>query len=361
MTITAADIVTLRPQPEDIREAVSYAIKSGDAYTYNRMAKNVPLRVTRIARGKVNERLFQRFVQTLGIRTTLQEKDYRQPDDFDVTLDGKRGPVKVDVKTFHVLTQFIKPPRKRFSFDILLSGVDHTAPQWHLFCPMLVPQDYKQYKDVYVFALSVEERPDWSATSVLAHPWCAFPDAPAEEFLVTREAIEAREHRDGTLSIEMTWPRGIPGKGCAVHECVRDCERRALQKVLPLEKDGIKWEGSTSFLAIQVDDRARHYLRQNNEAAMTLSAADGDKLSVTSEFPAGRFHEVFPRQDFALYLIGWIKREDFTRIARKVARGTGCYPYPPRQAGDTHAPGTKTGNWYVLPGVLHPIAELTQV
>ena len=159
MTITAIDIITLRPNPDDIRDAVSYAIKSGVLYTYNRMSKDAWRRVARIARGKVNESMIRQYAESIGIRAVTQDKSYRQHDAFDFTFNGARGRVEADVKTFHVLTQFIKPPRATFTTDALLSGVDHTSPQWHLFFPMLVPQDYKRHKEVYVFAVSVEYYP----------------------------------------------------------------------------------------------------------------------------------------------------------------------------------------------------------
>lgn len=358
MTVTAADIVTLRPLPDDIREAVRYAIKSGLPYTYNRMDKDAWRRVARIARGKVNESLIRRFTELLGIQSATQHKSYRQHDAFDFTFDGKRGRVEADVKTFHVLTQFIEAPRAPFSTDALLSGVDHSTPQWHLFFPMLVPQDYKGHKEVYVFAVSVEAKPDRTATPVLNYPWAAFPDSEAERFMVDAAAIEAREGSGDNLAVTVAWPEGMPGAGNAIYER----GKQAWQKRLPLaDAKQVSDSGFASFLAIQLDDAAKDYLWQQR-AAMTLIAQDGDKPAVTSQYDARRFREVFPRQDFALYLIGWIDRKDFERIAQPLPDGAPCYFYPPkRHVKDNHAPGTKTANRYVLPGVLNPIATLTEV
>lgn len=358
MTVTAADIVTLRPLPDDIREAVRYAIKSGVPYTYNRMDKDAWRRVARIARGKVNESLILRFTKSLDIQSATQNKSYRQHDAFDFTFDGKRGRVEADVKTFHVLTQFIEAPRAPFSMDALLSGVDHSMPQWHLFFPMLVPQDYKRHKEVYVFAVSVEAKPDRTATPVLDFPWAAFPDSEAERFMVDAAAIKAREDGGNDLAVTLAWPEGMPGVSNVIYE--RDGQAR--QKRLPLaDATQVANAGLASFLAIQLDDAAKDHLWQRREA-MTLTAQDGDKPTVTSKYDARRFREVFPRQDFALHLIGWIDRQDFERIAQPLPDGSPCYFYPPkRDAKDNHAPGTKTANRYVLPGVLNPIATLTEV
>lgn len=357
MTITANDIVTLRPLPDDIREAVSYAIKSGVPYTYNRMDKDAWRRVARIALGKVNEILIRRFTESLGIRSATQDKSYRQHDAFDFTFDGKRGRVEADVKTFHVLTQFIEAPREPFSVAGLLSGVDHSMPQWHLFFPMLVPEDYKRHKDVYVFAVSVEAKPERTAAPVLDFPWTAFPDSEVERFMVDAAAIKVREDSGHGLAVTVAWPSGMPGAGNAIYE--RGGQAR--QKRLPLGyATQVAATDLSSFLAIQLDDVAKDHLWRRR-AAMTLTAQDGDKPAVTSLYDARRFHEVFPRQDFALYLIGWIDRQDFERIAQPLPDGAPCYFYPPRRdAQDNHAPGTKTANRYVLPGVLNPIATLAE-
>ncbi len=358
MTVTGPDVVTLRPEPDDIREAVRYAIKSGVPYTYNRMDKDAWRRVARIARGKVNESLIRRFAESLGIRAGTQDKSYRQHDAFDFTFQGKRGQVGADVKTFHVLTQFIEAPRSPFSFDSLLSGVDHSMAQWHLFFPMLVPQDYRKHKEVYVFAVSVEAKPDRSAKPVLAYPWAAFPDSAAERPLVDPDAIKAREAAGDGLTVTLEWPAGMPGAGNAVYE--RGGQAR--QKALPFaDAAQLSDAGFASFLAIQLDDAAKDHLYRSGQA-MTLTAQDGDQPAVTSQYDARRFREVFPRQDFALHLVGWIGRDEFERIARPLPDGAPCYFYPPRlDAQDSHAPGTKTANRYVLPGVLKPIATLTEV
>ena len=89
---------------------------------------------------------------------------------------------------------------------------------------------------------------------------------------------------------------------------------------------------------------------------------EGEKAAIHSEFLALRFREVFPRQDYALHLIGWMCREDFAQMAQTLPGGAPCYFYPPKQdANDAHQPGTKTDNRYVLPIALKPIATLTEL
>ena len=358
MSIVVDDIVSLRPLVNDIREAEHYAIKSGVPYTYNRMNKDAWRRVARIARGKVNESLIRHFTESLGIQSTAQDKNYRQHDAFDFTFDGKYGQVKADVKTFHILSQFVQAPRAPFSAEALLSDVDHTFPQWHLFFPMLVPQDYKQHKDVYVFAVSVEAMPNPTTPAAFAYPWVAFPDGETERFVADADAIRAREEDGKVLDVTVAWPTGMPGAGNVVYE------RRgtAWQMALPLSSvSHVKVTNLASFLAIRLDDAAKNYLQQQRET-MTLTVRSEHKPAVTSRFEARRFREVFPRQDFALYLIGWIGRHDFERVSRPLSGGAPCYFYPPRRgAQDNHAPGTKTANRYVLPSALNPITTLTEV
>ena len=352
MTITTSDIVILRPQPDDIREAVRYAIKSGVPYTYDRMHKDAWRRVARIARGKVNETLIRQHVESLGISLTTQNKSYREHDRFDFVFNGKQGRVDADIKTFHILTQYVKPPRAPFSTDALLSGVvPGMGNEWHQFFPMLVPQDYSQNKDMYVFAVSVEAEPNWRVVPVLDYPWTAFPDSEAERSLVDPAAVRTRESTGNGLVVTVEWPRDMSGKGNVIHES----GGQARQQQLPLTKTTkLTVTNVASFLAIQLDDIAQYYLRQQKQSAIKLVAKQGDTPVVTSQYDVCRFHEVFPRQDFVLYLIGWICGDEFQSIAKPLSADTPCYFYPQQK-------GTKTANWYVLPGVLSPIATLTEV
>lgn len=359
MTLTSNDIVTLRPTPDDVAEAVRYAIKTGASYTYNRMGKTETWkRVARIARGKVNESLIRRFAESLGITPAAQDKNYRQYDAFDFVFNARGRRVDADVKTFHVLTRFVKPPRDTFSVVNLLCGVDHTAAQWHMFFPMLVPHDQKRRpKEVYVFAVSVEAKPDAKTKSALTHPWTAFPDGHAEQFLTDTKEIQARERDGSTLTVTISWPQGMPGAGVAIYERNGKPSMADLQlKMTNL----LTRAGVSSFLALRLDDTAHGFLRTNG-AVMTLTAQEGKQPSCEFSFGASRFYEVFPREDFTLYLIGWIGRQEFDLNSQPLPDGTPCYFYPPKEdSKDKHEPGTKTRNRYVLPGELQPITKLTE-
>ncbi|MHB1700470.1 MAG: hypothetical protein ACYCSN_10125 [Acidobacteriaceae bacterium] len=312
--------------------------------------------MARIARGKVNESLFSRHIESLGIQSAAQDKSYREHDAFDCVFNGRHGEVETDVKTFHVLTQFIELPREPFGFDALLSGVRHGTDEWHRFFPMLVPLDYKKHKDMYVFAVSVEDKLDRSAASSLEHPWLAFPEGD-EYFLVDPKAIERREQSKVGLDVTLDWQQGMPGAGGAVYE--RDGDAR-LKPLVFQNASRASLTGLSSFLAIQLDDTAKNYLWKR-QATLDLRAQETDGEAVASQFDAKRFREVFPRQGYALHLLGWIGREEFDRLAQLLPKGSPCYFYPGASSSSAHAPGTKTDNLYVLPGELHPIQSLTKV
>ncbi|MCK9543328.1 MAG: hypothetical protein M0R03_15000 [Novosphingobium sp.] len=142
MTIAANHIVALSPTPEETDAAVRYAIKSAVPYTYDRMEKDAWRRVARVARGKVNEAMMRRFAAGIGIKTSEQEKSHQQHDSFDFAFTAKRGVLQADIKTFHVLTQFLGQSREPFNISDLLCGENHSSGAWHRFFPMLVPQDY---------------------------------------------------------------------------------------------------------------------------------------------------------------------------------------------------------------------------
>lgn len=355
MATSTTDIVKLQPTPDEIRAAVCYAIKSGVPYTYDRMEKDAWRRIARIARGKANEVMIRRFAAQNGIASEEQEKSHRNHDDFDFIFTAKRGCVKADVKTFHVLTHFLGKTRKLFNATDLLCGLDHPTLDWHRFFPMLVPLDYKHHKEVYVFGVSVEAESDWKATSALSYPWSAFPDLSDEATLVDPEKIDAREKSGSALEVSVSWP-ALGGGGAAVYEAGDE----AKQAQFKLEDAG-SWsrKGLSSFLALQLNDDARRHLWKQR-TSLALTATEGAN-TIATVFDDARFYEVFPRQEYVLYLIGWIGRADFERIAKHLPKGSSCYFYPPKESPkDKHAPGTKTDNRYVLPGVLNPIATLLE-
>ena len=209
-----------------------------------------------------------------------------------------------------------------------------------------------------MFAISVEAMPDQTASPVLDFPWVAFPNSKAERFMVDAADIMVRENDGCDLTVTVAWSEGISGKGRIIYE------RNGLvrQMSLPLSLTcHVDLKNLASFLAIQLDDTAKKYLWQQR-TAITLIGQDRYHSAVTSQFNARCFREVFPRQGFTLYLIGWIHRQEFERIAHPLPIVAPCYFYPPKQnAHDHHVPGTKTANRYVLPGVLHPIVTLMEV
>ena len=258
MAIKPVDIVVLSPEQEDICPAVRYAIKSGVPYTYNRMSKDAWRRVARIARGQVNENLIQRYTELLGIQPRVQDKSHRKHDAFDFKFEGRNKTFSADIKTFHVLSHYISKPRTKFSVENLLSDIDHTSSEWHLFFPMLVPQDYKDHKDIYIFAVSVEAPLERHVTntakSVLKYPWMAFPDSKGEEFLVDSRAIVKREKDKSSLNVTLDWPDGLSGEGNIVYE--RNGEARQHSFQLDTARSDSRKDLS-SFLAIQLDDTDR--------------------------------------------------------------------------------------------------------
>lgn len=204
--------------------------------------------------------------------------------------------------------------------------------------------------------MSVEDKPDWSAASALEHPWLAFPEGQ-EYFLVDPKAIERREKDKVGLDVTLGWQPDMPGTGGAIYE--RDgCAR--LKPLAFQEARQASLAGLSSFLAIQLDDSAKNYLWKQR-SSLDLTAQETTGLPVSSHYDAKRFREVFPRQGFALHLLGWIGQEEFNRLAQLLPQGSPCYFYPPKQPGSNHAPGTKTDNHYVLPGELHSIQSLTKV
>jgi hypothetical protein len=352
MAVGAKDIVTLVPDASQIKAGVVYAVKS-IPYTYNRMAKEPWKRAARTARGKVNEVLVLEALRGKNLRLDTEDKSYRDFDASDYILSTDNRSFSVDLKTFHILNQFVKAPRQPLTLVNLTSSVDSAGP-WYNFYPMLVPLDYKKPKDLFIFAVSVEATYTRGDKSALSLPWRAFPETPQERFLADVEQIRSREISGEALSVTVAWPAGLAGRASLVYER----NAKASEQVIELDNRHVaSLEAISSLISIGLDDVAHDRMKNNPGHAITLEVfkrGNGTVL-LASSFSSNRFREIFPRSEYKLHLIGWLTKAEFISRSEVLPRGTPCYFYPP---GQDIAPATKTDNRYVLPQFLNPIDSL---
>jgi hypothetical protein len=352
MPVGANNIVTLVPTTSQIRSGVVYAIKS-IPYTYNRMAKEPWKRVARTARGKVNEVLVLEALRSKGLHLDTVDKSYRDFDASDYILTTDNTSFSVDLKTIHILNQFVKAPRQPLSLENLTSSIDGTD-QWYNFYPMLVPSDYKKPKDLFIFAVSTEAPSTRGNKSVLTFPWRAFPETSQERFLADLEQIRRRESSGDTLSVTVTWPTAFSGRASLVYER----NARAAEHVIELdERLSASLEDIASLISIGLDDIAHDRMRRNPNHVITVKVFKrGYEIELlTTSFSSSRLREIFPRSEYKLHLVGWVTRVEFMSRSKALPRGTPCYFYPPGRDID---PATKTDNRYVLPQSLIPIDSL---
>lgn len=355
MQIRSGDILTLKPRANQTQEGVRYAIKS-IPHTYDRMVKETWKRAARTARGKVNEAMVLETLRDMGLQLNVEDKSYRNFDSNDFILTSKGISRSVDLKTFHVLNQFVEHPRRPFSPQNLLSGTD-SDESWFDFYPMLVPKDYRNPKDLFIFAVSVEARNTSSSKSALSYPWLAFPEEPDELFLCDLSRIQQREETGKTLSVTVSWSQGLSGSISFVYER----NGNAFEHRTNLSnKFSDSLSDISSFISICLDDTAFRAIR-SRPISINVFEHGTRSASLTKSFSYKRFREIFPRSGYELHLIGWIPREEFIAKAELLPKGRPCYFYPERtHQGQVIDPGTKTTNSYLLPQSLNPISSLQE-
>lgn len=375
----------IKMSDSDIQAGLDYGIISR-AWTYDRMGAqrmgNFGKAIFRITVGRAIQAAFERILNTKGIKFERNSTDYKEEDYWDMNLKNNKS---VDIKSFHVFTDYAAPGRGEIDRESIFSST--TGEHWNTFFPMLIPQDQfdGDVKNYYIFAI------------LTAPASKRYPNTrPNPRFLISLPFSKDNELNDRYRNIHRARPANLRVKEGKTFSIVfnRDGQLSLFDESLELtigygdisgvsknttisipQRGSKKLEGLTSF----------HYLRihhtylggKNREKIVDVTFVGADEEGdLNWEVFNASFEDIWI-YDPRVFFIGWISKEDFakardgypaygpneeytgnTRHRDKdavglMSRKSFCYHYPPVFRG-----GTQNPNYYCLPKDLYPMDEI---
>lgn len=373
---------------QDIQAGIDYGIISR-AWTYDRMGAQARgafgRAIFRIAVGRAIQAALERKLSTKRIEFIRDSTDYKEEDYWDMTLqDGK----SVDIKSFHVFTDYHVPERGEISKEVIFSST--TGESWNTFFPMLIPQDQFDgpAKDYYIFAI------------LLAPSSKRFPNTrPAPRFLISLPFSKDKELNDRYRNIHRAKPARLrveEGKTFSIslsrdgqhtlfndpinvtigYGDIRGDSQKATISLSPRRSERL--DGLTSFHYLKIHRNHLTIDRTGRVVNITFANADEEGDLVWEVFNTS-FEDIWI-YDSKVFFVGWISKKDFAKArdsypayganenytgnARHwdedavglMSRKSFCYYYPPVFRG-----GTQNPNYYCLPKDLYPMDEILRL
>ena len=379
-----AEIWRIPLKDEDVRTGIEYGSISL-AYTFDRMsAQSRPsLRVFRIAVGVAVQSAFERIIleryKTRFIRDTT---DYKEEDYWDIA--SKSGK-KLDLKSFHVFTDYENVKRPRLTKSLILGS--SSGRDWRTFFPMLIPRDQfdsEEQKDCYVFAIleapSSKPFPSYVGVAkyLVAIPFSLDRDENARYQIIHRRryAVErVQEGRTFSLGITRVGQTRLLPNGGAVTVGYGNVRGEAVQKDFRIQVGRSKTiQGLTGFHFLRIHDSPSD---RDDSCILRVTFHDVDEEGdIVWNVSPSSFRDVWINNG-VVYFIGWISREEFAAARQKrkaygpredwqgntdhrdpsarglLSRKAFCYFYPPTFHG-----GLQSHNYYCLPRDLHTMRSL---
>lgn len=385
---TPGDIWKINLDADDVQAGIDYGIISR-AWTYDRMGAqfkgNFGKAIFRIAIGRAAQHALERMLlEKYRFHVERDAHDYKQEDYWDIRAkDGK----KIDVKGFHVFTDYNAPGRGPLSADAIVNSTG--GEHWSTFFPTLIPRDQfeSETKDYYIFSIILGPsskrypytRPE--AKFLIALPFSQDKEVNARYQTVHRRKFANERLQTGeTFGFEITKVGQnslLPAK-TKVTIGYGDSNGRARSKDMSLSiRKPESILGLTSF----------HYLRLHNlmtgsplEKVFEVTFHDADKYGdISWAVHLGSFEDIWI-YDAQAYFVGWIPKEDFESTYQKykafgpsadysgnanhrdpkarglLSRRSFCYFYPPVFRG-----GTQNPNYYCLPKDLFTMSSLVEI
>ena len=332
---TGEDIWVLAPTAEDLQAGAYYASVSLP-WTFNRMGLNTSSggqghRALNIAKGIVGQEMLKRKLEQLGIRVQTDRTSHRSQDlfDFNVELHGEM--TTLDLKTIHYFTDFAPVGREPFSIDLLMRNAAYAGADWRNFFPMLVPHtQIKQDKEGYFFAIatSIDPRQD-TTTDRPGYALTAFPYGRHLEFLSSARLCKLREDASQGIYVRLAYrTEALSGAQVAISILGEWAGERTPVEVNLRSGIAVQAGPFSCISAFQVD--ASNYDRLTGTIEISLAENHftepvlGGNRRDMNQFPEqtfvlrqGDFRNLLLPEDYTLYVIGWIYKEDFLEACRK--------------------------------------------
>ena len=330
---TSSEIWTIRPSQEELDAAAFYASISMP-WTYNRMSLNryskaQQSRALNIAKGIVVQEALQRKLKTQKASPEVQEKSHRDQDIFDIRLNMSGRTHSIDIKSFHVYTDFLSSTgREPITEELIFTHRHYGGPDWRHFFPMLVPHDQiGTKKDAYVFAISTSVDPrkevlKQRASSCIA----AFPYHQWMGFLSSTTLCAARESVRKGFTLEVYFESRLSTTENVRLYVIGEWDKKRQVEEISL-KHGKKIIGQKPFSAISAFRlRREDYIKFRGKISISVSSNDfrgsvpDGNISNANWIPdtplifeRNDFCNLVMPSDFIIYFIGWISTNEFMK------------------------------------------------
>lgn len=369
----------------DIQVGIDYGIISR-AWTYDRMGAQARgdfgRAIFRIAVGRAIQATFERILRTKGIKFVRDSTDYKEEDYWDMTLPNNKS---VDIKSFHVFTDYHVPGRGEINKEAIFSST--TGEHWNTFFSMLIPQDQfdSDIKDYYIFAIlnapSSKRFPNTRRTPkfLISLPFSKDKELNERYRNIHRaKPARLRVEEGKTFSVVLTREGQLklfaePLNLTIGYGDISGNSRKATITLLP--RSSKRLGGLTSFHYLKINHK---YLKSNKKERIvdiTFVGADEEGDLAWRGFNTS-FEDIWI-YDSRVFFVGWISKEDFAKARDKhpaygpnkkytrnthhwdkdavglMSRRSFCYYYPPAFRG-----GTQNPNYYCLPKDLYPMDEI---
>lgn len=329
------DIWILTPTMADLKKGAHYAAVSLP-WTFNRMMLNTSSdgqqrRALNIAKGIVGQEMLKREMKRVGIRARTQRKSYRDEDFFDFEAEILGAPTRLDLKSINYYTNYEPTGREEFSLDFFMKHIGYAGADWRTFFPMLVPHtQIEQSKEAYGFAIatSLDLRKDIE-TKRSGFALTAFPYGEHLEFLSSSKLCRQREDSSKGFHIQLLHRVDSLLPSEVVIKVIGEWAGNSKEISVKLSPEAVKQCGPFSCISsFQVDKES--YNQYNGQVEISIvknqfkSPTYNSSKRNINKFPRrsfvieqSDFCNLHLPNDYTLYVIGWIGKEEFLEACRQ--------------------------------------------
>ncbi len=329
------DIWVLTPTEDDLEAGARYAAISLP-WTFNRMTLNTSSdgqqgRALNIAKGIVGQEMLKREMERVGIIARTQRKSYRDEDFFDFEAEILGVSTRLDLKSINYYTDYGPIGREPFSLDFFMEHIGYADANWRTFFPMLVPHtQIEQSKEAYCFAIatSIDLRKDIE-TNRSNYALTAFPYGEHLRFLSSSKLCREREDSSKGFHIQLLHRANCLLPSQVSIKIIGEWAGKSKEISVKLSPGAIRQCGPFSCISsFQVDKES--YDQYNGQVEISIKnnkfetpVHNSSKRNI-NEPPSGSlvikrsdFCNLYLPTDYTLYVIGWIRKENFLKACRQ--------------------------------------------
>ena len=340
--IAPNDIVKLPVKEDSLKAGLDYALISWTS-TFNRMGKPNPYkRIEKILLGVAAENEFIDYLKAKNIKYELKGRTrWYEADRYDIGINGTPVYIKanfLDLSSAHIQSKY----------DSLFQSKE----EWFLKCHALVPLDQfncaseRKIKKNYLFPFIEGYFTEGAMVGPLVHAFWDYTwlkKGPYKDDHSTEHLIIGYSTPDENASIKIY---GTSAKNEACIEEIKLNKKHVISTNSFHQVFSIVWTGATlpqGKLTIRKDESKVKEIITNTCEFELVQTADGYAPSVNS-------WQSLKLYQYSIYLLGWIKENDFRVIGDEYPR----FSHNIEQYGDT-----KVDNWGCLVSELEPVSSIS--